>query len=79
MLTHGISPDFSGCVRLLIPSYAIGSVPSLSSHENGTDDIHCGKSVGTGPVALKVVPVTGAAFARHYGPTNIRLSFSTPT
>ena len=28
-----------------------------------TDGVHCRESVGTGPVVLKVVPVTGAAFA----------------
>ena len=28
-----------------------------------TDDVHCRESVGTGPVVLKVVRVTGAAFA----------------
>ena len=27
-----------------------------------TDVVHCRDSVGTGPVVLKVVPVTGAAF-----------------
>ena len=26
-----------------------------------TDGVHCGESAGTEPVALKVVPVTGAA------------------
>ena len=29
VLTHGIPPDFRGGVNLFIPSYAIGSVPSL--------------------------------------------------
>ena len=28
-----------------------------------TDSVHCLESVDTGPVVLKVVPVTGAAFA----------------
>ena len=28
-----------------------------------TDDLHCRESAGTGPVVLKIVPVTGAAFA----------------
>ena len=32
VLTHGISPDFRGGVHLIIQPYAIGSVPSLSSH-----------------------------------------------
>ena len=33
----------------------------------------------TGPVVLQVVPATGAAFAAHHGPINVRLSFPTPT
>ena len=42
--------------------------------------VHCRESAGTGQVALKVVPVTGAAFfAGHYGPINVHLSFPTPT
>ena len=40
--------------------------------------IHCRESTGTGPVVLKVVPVTGAAFAGHHGLFNMRLSFPTP-
>ena len=45
-----------------------------------TDGVHCRReSTDTGPVALKVVPVTGAAFAGHHGPINVRLSFPTPT
>ena len=42
--------------------------------------VHCRESVGTGPVVLKVVPATGAAFSGyHHGPILVRLSFSTPT
>ena len=45
-----------------------------------TDDLHCRESAGTGPVVLKVVPVTGAAFALHHrGSINVRLSFPTST
>ena len=29
-----------------------------------TNDIHCRESAGTGPVNLKVVPVTGAAISQ---------------
>ena len=43
------------------------------------DDVHCRESTGTGPVVLQKVPVTGAAFAGHRGPINVRLSFPTPT
>ena len=49
-------------VCLFKPPYAIGSVPSLSGHTQlCTDGVHCRESTGTGPLDLKVVPVTGAA------------------
>ena len=44
-----------------------------------TNGIHCRESAGTGPVKLKVVPVTGAVFAGHRGRIYVRLSFPTPT
>ena len=46
-----------------------------------TDGVHCRESAGTGPVVLKVVPVSGAAFLCSYrhGPINVRLYFTTPT
>ena len=43
-----------------------------------TDGVHCRESAGTGPVVLKVVLVTGAAFAGHRGPINVRLPFPHP-
>ena len=43
-----------------------------------TDGFHSRESASTRPVVLKVVPVTGAAFAYH-GRVIARLSFSTPT
>ena len=61
--THRLPPDFRGGVQLVIPPYAIGSVPALSGHAICTDGVHCRESAGTGPVVLKVVPVTGAALA----------------
>ena len=36
------------------------------------------ESAGSGPLVVKVIPVTGAAFADHHGPINVRLSFPTP-
>ena len=42
-----------------------------------TDGVHCRESAGTGPVALKVVPVTVAALVGHHGPINVRLSLPT--
>ena len=60
---------------LFKPSYAIGSVPSLPGHSQmRTDGVHRRESAGTGPVVIKVVPVTDAALPRH-GPINVRLSF----
>ena len=44
-----------------------------------TDDVDCRESAGTGPLNLKVVPVTSAALAGHHGPINVRPSFPTPT
>ena len=45
-----------------------------------TDGVHCRESAGTGPVVLKVVQVRGSAiFQVNHGPTNVRLSFPTPT
>ena len=41
-----------------------------------TAGVHCQEPTGTGPVALKAVPVTGAAFSSfHPRPIFMRLSF----
>ena len=40
---------------LFKPPNAIGSVPSSSVTQLGTDGVHCRESTGTGPVNLKVV------------------------
>ena len=49
VLTYGIPPEFRSGVHFLFkPSYAIGSVPS-------TDGVHRRKSIGRGPVNIKVV------------------------
>ena len=83
VLTHGIPPDFRGGIHLFKPSYAIGSVPTLSGHaiaypwrslprvrRNRVSII----------VVFKVVPVTGAALALHpHGLINARLYFPMPT
>ena len=64
MLTHRIPPDLHGGIHLFIPPYAIGLVPSLSGHAiTFTNGVHCRESAGTGPVVLKIVPATGAAFS----------------
>ena len=70
VLTYVIHPSFRGGGHL---SIYIG-VTQLR-----TDNFYCRESAGTGPVVLKVVPVTGAAFAGHHGPMNVRLYFPTFT
>ena len=47
----------------IIPSTAIGSVPSILRHAVAYEGVHCRESTGTGQVVLEVVLVTGAAFS----------------
>ena len=63
VLTYGIFPT-SVAASTYSPS-VIGSVPIIvyQAMQMRTDDVHCRESAGTGPVVLKVVPVTGAAFS----------------
>ena len=64
VLTKKIPPVFRDGVYLFVLSTAMGSVPSLNQVTHlRTDGIHCRESGGTGPVVLRVVPVTGAAFS----------------
>ena len=63
VLSHEISPTFHGGVHFFTPSTAIGSVPSYGVTHLRTDDVHCREAAGAGPVALKIVPATGAAFS----------------
>ena len=39
------------------------------------DGVYCRESAGTGPLNLKVVPVTGVALAGHHAPNNMRFAF----
>ena len=72
MLSRAIPPDFRGDVHIFLPPYAIGSVPSLSERTPLRDGgVHCRESAGTGSVDLKVVSVTGAAFAGRHRPINV--------
>ena len=50
--------------RLFIYLNATGSVPSYRDTQFLTDGAHCRESADTGPVVLKVVPVTGAVFSQ---------------
>ena len=64
VLTYGIPTEFRGGVHLFVET-AIHT-PSGQSRvyrvtQLRTDGVHCRESAGTGPVVLKVVPVTGAA------------------
>ena len=61
VLTHGIPLAFRHGI------YINSQPPSGRSRvyrvtELRTDDVQCRESAGTGPVSLKVVPATGAAF-----------------
>ena len=66
MLTHRTPPDFRGGVRtrLDLLNRHTPSGPSRVDQvtQLRTDGVHCRESVGTGPVVLEVVLVTGAAF-----------------
>ena len=68
----GIPPEFCGGVHLFILNR---NTPSGQSGvywftQLRTDGVHCRESAGTGPVNLKVVPITSAALAGHHGPIN---------
>ena len=60
---HGIPPDFRGGVHLFILNRHTPSGQSRVYRvtQLRNDGVHCRESAGTGPVNLKVVPVTGAA------------------
>ena len=78
VLTYGIPPEFRGGVHLWNRHTPSGQSRVYRVTQLRTDGVHCRESAGTGPVNLKVVPVTGAALADHHGPINIRLSFPHP-
>ena len=83
VLAHGIPPDFRDGVHLFIlyrhPSWGQSRV--YRTTQLRTDRVRCRESTSTGPVALKIVRVTSAAFS---GFTidhlfNAPLFFPTPT
>ena len=61
MLTQEILPDFRSGVHFLCRHTPSGRSRVFRITQLRTDGIHCRESAGTGPVVLKVVPVTGAA------------------
>ena len=63
MLARGIPPDFRGGVYLFNSHTLSGQSRVYGVTQLCTDGVHCQESLGTGPVILKVVPVTGASFA----------------
>ena len=76
MLTHGIPPDFHGDVHLFINCHTpSGRSRVYRAKQLRTDGVHGRKSAGTGPIVLKVVSVTGAAFAGHHVRINVRLRY----
>ena len=68
MLTHGIPPDSAAASISLYRHPPPGESQVYQITQLRTDDVHCRESAGTGPVVLKVVPVTGAAFVGHNQP-----------
>ena len=83
LLTHGIPPDFRDDVHLCIYNRHTPSGQSRVYRVTQllrTNGVHFRESAGTGPVNLKVVP-NGCCLGRlgHHGPTNVRISFPTPT
>ena len=64
VLIHGIPPAFSGGVYLFIYTTNHHRVsPEFIKSRNCVSGVRCRESTSTGPVVLKVVPVTGAAFS----------------
>ena len=62
MFTHGIPPAFRDGVHLYRqPPLGQSRVDQVMQLR--TDGVHCRECVGTEPVVLSVVPVTGAVFS----------------
>ena len=61
MLSRGIPLAFSRDVHLFIPPTAIESARVHQVTQLRTDDVHCRKSAGIGPLVLKTVRVTDVA------------------
>ena len=78
---YGILPDFHGGVHLLILKRHTSSGQSRIDRvtQVRTDGVHCRESAGTGPVVLKVVSITGAAFSSPWTNYYYAPLFSTPT
>ena len=62
VLTHGISPAFRGGVNYFHHQPPSGKSRVKQVTQLRTDVVHCRESARTGPVVLKVVPVTGGTF-----------------
>ena len=77
VLTYGIPPEFRGGVYLFIKIAIRHRVsPEFIGPRNCVPMAFTAESsTGTGPIDLKVVPLTtGAALAVHYGPIKMRVS-----
>ena len=79
VLTHGIRPAFRDDSVHLQRQPPSGQSREYRVTQLRADGVHCRESTGTGPVVLKAVPVTGAAFSGFsMDQSCTRLSFSMP-
>ena len=63
LLTEFLPIFAAAFIYLLNRNMPSGQARVYRATQLRTDGVHCRESAGTGPVVLKVVPVTGAAFA----------------
>ena len=80
-IRHQVSPEFirsRNCVQMAFTAESplLGQSRGYRVTQLRTDGVHCQESARTGPVALKVVRITGAAFlVHHHGPITTVLLF----
>ena len=63
VFTRGIPPAFRDSIHIYRCQPASGQSRGYRVTQLRADDIYCRASAGTGPVVLKVVPITAAAFS----------------
>ena len=77
VLTHGIPPAYRDGVYIYANRHRVNPIALYQVMQLRTDGVHCRESPRTGPVVLKVVPVTGTAFSGFtMDQFFMRLSFS---
>ena len=77
VLTRGIPPASAVASVYLNCHTRWGESRVYRVTQMRTDGVHCRESAGTGPVVLKVVPVTGAAFSGFTIDRSMRASLFT--